>query len=59
MYHFQVTVNVILICDLVFRIMLSEHISYIICGNPTCGVRMHVWMTECHVTFKGHFQLDI
>ena len=30
MYHFQVTVNVILICDLVFRIMLSEHISYII-----------------------------
>ena len=40
MYHFQVTVNVILICDLVFRIMLSEHISYIILGeipHVVCG----------------------
>ena len=51
---FKVTMTLILICDLVFRISVPS----IYLKNPKFGVWMHLWMTECHVLFKGYCDLD-
>ena len=36
------------------------HISYIVWGrNSKFGVWMHLGMTDCRVTFSGHYDLDL
>ena len=58
MYHLWVTVS--LTSDLVFRIILSEHISYIIeLRNPKFGVWMRLGMAECHIPFLSQCELDL
>ena len=58
LYHLWVTVT--LTSDLVFRKLCPEHISYIIKGrNPKIVVWMQPLMAECHLPFRGHFDLDL
>ena len=46
--------------DLVLEKSCPGHISYIIKGrNPKFGVWMRLWMAECHVSFLGHFDVDL
>ena len=60
MYHLRVTVILNFTFDLVFRMIKSGHISYIIEGrNPKFGVWMQLWMEECHIPFLGHLDLDL
>ena len=58
MYHLRVTVT--LTADLVVRIILFGHISYIIEGrNPKFGVWMQRRIMESHILFLGHFDFDL
>ena len=58
LYHLRVTVT--LTADLVFRIILFGHISYIIeSRNPKFGVWMQRRMMESHIPFLGHFDFDL
>ena len=53
-FHLRVTVT--FTANLLFRIILFGHISYIIEGrNPKFGVWMHFSMVESHIPFLGHF----
>ena len=56
-YHFLVTV---MTSDLVFRIIVSGHIScFIRDRNPKIGVWLHLGMAECCEPFSDHLDLDL
>ena len=56
--YFWVTLT--LASDLNTRESFPKHISDIIWGiNPKFGVWLHIWVTECHILFSGHFGIDL
>ena len=60
-YHFWVTVTLILISYLVSRIHIvsGKYLLYYWDRNPKIGVWMHLWISECHIPFTGHCDLEL